>query len=257
MPSEPTTAGQPGLLEYLGAVERFWLLLRRRGLMVSARDVRQIELWRESGIPARVVCQALLDGVERHRSRNGSDARLPSTLRYFEAVVEEAAQRYRERASVLVPEEMPEGDGQGRAEGVRALTAALVAAGRAEMDPRVRESYRDAYRGLVALQEREDDPSTRGPDLIEALVAIDQRLVDGLLARLGEEERREVRDEAARELGTDEDRLGGRGLAERRRALVEDTLTRRWGLLRLVPAPPRGPRVAGMGWWRPGAEEEE
>lgn len=250
-----SAAAAPGA--YLAAVERFWLLLRRRGLMISAEDVRQVERWRDAGLPVRLVCRALLEGAERFRSTRPHEP-LPSTLRYFRDAVAEAADRWREDASVGArrADARPAAPLAG---GLAALAAELTAAGRAERDERARASYRGAWRRLERLRRRlaraappaaADVPG----DLLEALVAIDRSIVDDLLARLSDDERADVDRAVAAALLPEVDRLGARARDERRRALLEDVVTHRYRLLRLVPAPPGGPTVAGMGWWRPGPD---
>ncbi len=241
MPSE-----REEIFAYLREVERFWLLLRRRGLMLSPKDVQQVEEWAAAEIPSRVVCRALLEGADRFRERNSNDREFPNSLRYFCATVEESARRFAASQLDMGNESVSElvFDDEGAVLDAKLLLPPIVEAGRKTPDERVRQAYRNAYRALDKAEE------TDASALLDRLVDIDRSIIDDVLVALREDERSVILDEVEAALVEERDMLGELGLRERQRALLEDIVTRRWDLLRLVPGPLDGPRVLGMGWGR-------
>ncbi len=248
-------ATTPPVESYLAEVERFWLLLRRRGLMISAAEVQLVLSWRESGLPSRVVCQALLDASLDYRRVHGDEAALPAKLNYFAPAVEESGRSYLSRGGIRFssPPEEPEAPSSPPSDTPEVLLEPLAAIGRAEQNPKVQAAYRNAFRRLQRLSRK----PVAGPggdsngELIEALLAIDHALVDDAVKALDPHEQKRLNQDLEAALRRERGRLGARGLEERRRALFEQLVTGRLGLWRLVPAPPRGPRSAGMGWAQP------
>lgn len=245
---------------YLETVERFWLLLRRRGLMISPKDVQLVEEWRRAGVPARIVCAALVEGVERYRRSHGPGEDIPTSLRYFESHVADVARRHASQRAMADSGEPDEEERLARERvTVERLMEELVRIGREEGDSRLKACYREAYRGLESVRRglSSDAEPTRALDLVAGLMELDRGLVDGLLAKLDDDERTAVETEAARELGPEADRLGERGREERQRAILEDLVTRRYALFRLAPAAPGNEEDPLMQWWRPDDQGEE
>ncbi len=202
---------------YLSVVERFFVVLRRSGLMLSAVDVDRVEAWRQAGLSAEDVCRGLANGAERYRQRQGADAKLPSTLAYYEAFVDEvkAARRVEPPASVAETARSLTSD-------VEAALAELAWIGKAETDPRRKVAYRAAWRALSIADVAEEAPA-----------AADAAAVDALLGALAEHERAGLLAEVETALEPEKTTLGRRGLIVRRRAVLEDLVAARYGLVRL------------------------
>lgn len=77
-------------------VEQTFLVLKGSGLMLSATDAERVRGWQATGVPARVVCDALQHVFEAHSQRKPG-ATPPRSLAYFERPVEEAIAAWRER----------------------------------------------------------------------------------------------------------------------------------------------------------------
>lgn len=207
-------------MDYLATIEQFFVVLRRSGLMLSAQDVSLVEAWREAGVPVDAVCRGLARGAERYRASHGSETRLPHTLRFYRRDVEEALRERRADVPITPTEPGPAQTGDPLAE--------LAYIGRSETDPRRRDAYRAAWRAMRAAGELHD-PSARDA----ALDAADAAAVDCLLGSLTPAERAVI-DEAVDELlAKERPALGVHGARVRRRAILEDELTRRFSLVRL------------------------
>ena len=64
-------------LNYLTAVEQFFLSLKDSGLSLSANDYHLISQWEERQVPLPVVCRAIERGVAGARQKNrGQNQRL-------------------------------------------------------------------------------------------------------------------------------------------------------------------------------------
>ena len=78
---------------YLAEIERAFLALAGRGLMLSAADVALVDQWHRAGIPAEVVLSGLAAAFERPQSR-------PTRVRglaFARRSVEDAMEAYRSR----------------------------------------------------------------------------------------------------------------------------------------------------------------
>ncbi|MFT7620854.1 MAG: hypothetical protein ACI9WU_000013 [Myxococcota bacterium] len=200
-------------------VERFFVLLRRRGLMLSPTDVARVQAWHAGGIPVDVVCRGLLAGAEIYRERHGAEAPLPASLGWYAAFVQEAVEAHLAEPpeAAMVSAEPISADGVGDA------LADLAWIGQRESDPRRREAYRAAWR---ALSSSEDDRQT-------ALERADSAAVDAMLGQLDEDVRLGLTTEVENRIRPEAPQLGRRGLVVRRRAILEDLVVAQYGLVRV------------------------
>ena len=219
--------------EYVQAVEQFYLLLRRRGLMLSPKDWEIAEAWARGGIPLRVVFRAILRATDGFRTQHGTDKPLPFSLSYFDPAVRDEMRH--ETARELRPDDEEVVLDEAREAALRtteALLEEVVAVGRREQDPARTEAYRNLWRGLARL--RSGLVAKTGPiALVEGLIALDGALLDEVWATLDEGERAGIEAAVEGRLASMEHTLSEAGLAERRRALRDQELTRRCGLLRV------------------------
>lgn len=79
-------------------VEQTFLLLTGRGLMLSATDTARVRAWEATGVPARVVCEAVERAFAVHAAERGPRARPLRSLAYCAPAVAEAIDGWRERA---------------------------------------------------------------------------------------------------------------------------------------------------------------
>ena len=77
---------------YLVTVERFFLSLKGSGLALTATDYDLIQQWEKRGIPVKVVCRGIENGIaefDRHNIRPSSRV----GLSYLKVYVEEELER--------------------------------------------------------------------------------------------------------------------------------------------------------------------
>ncbi len=57
-------------LNYISAVEKFFLTLKDSGLFLSSNDYHLISRWEQQGIPVNTVCRAIEKGFHEQKKRN-------------------------------------------------------------------------------------------------------------------------------------------------------------------------------------------
>ena len=77
-------------LNYLTAVEQFFLGLKGSGLALSAADYHLINEWEKRGIPLEVLCRAIERGFKRHRE-DSRDPRI--SLSYFKKMIDKEIEK--------------------------------------------------------------------------------------------------------------------------------------------------------------------
>ena len=73
-------------LNYLTAVEQFFLSLKDSGLSLSANDYHLINQWEEQQVPLPLICRAIERGAANARQKNKA-ARL--SLTYLKEFIEQ------------------------------------------------------------------------------------------------------------------------------------------------------------------------
>jgi len=196
---------------YARTVERRWVRLCERAVILSERDWALIEDWHRRGIPLQIVVEAI-DAAEERRRRGRGGARPPRGLAYIAPAVEEAWRAVVEGRATA-----------GGAAGDGGPAAAGAAAWRERLDA---EPAGSPLRGLLAA-------------LLDALDSgepareIDARLDREVASAAPEALRREVEEEVAHELETYRGRMRRDTLATTRRCAVVHRLRVRLGLPRL------------------------
>ncbi len=198
---------------FVSTVERYYIVLRRQGLMLSPYDLDVIAQWEARNIPAHVVCSGLLTAITDFRENHGPDARLPRNLDAYEAAVERAFAEEqgceREKAAF---------DGL-------MLSDSLVAQA---FDPQVDDPKHVAAYG--AAWSAISDPNTSTDQILDVA---DQVSLQQCLDSLEPEERAELEELVEERLAPERRNLGKHGLALRREAILEDLIHERYGLARL------------------------
>ena len=77
---------------YLVTVEQFFLTLKDSGLALSATDYDLIQQWEGRGIPVKVVCRGIKNGVEEFGRQNTRQSSRVG-LSYLKIFVEEEMER--------------------------------------------------------------------------------------------------------------------------------------------------------------------
>lgn len=211
---------------YIGVVERRFVRLRQRGILLSPRDVALLDGWRERGVPLRLVLAVIEEGVEQFRARNPPGTPLPTTLAYFESMVErEAALRVERLGSSGAAEGGAEVSGTALAQ---AVLDAIEADGRRLEEGRARSLMRQAWRTLKDAQER-----GAGSSEVWGLTGqVAEHIVNGLADALPRAERDALEAEARESLADDgvHTRLSQQAREDRVRHLVAAKLRERFGV---------------------------
>ena len=87
----------PDEVTFLRLVESTFLSLKGSGLMLSPKDVERVQEWERTGVPARVVCEAVARSFEAFRHAHGAGAAPPRSLAYCAPAVDEAVAAWRKR----------------------------------------------------------------------------------------------------------------------------------------------------------------
>ncbi len=203
--------------DYLATVERFFVVLRRRGLMLSPRDISRVQQWRDDRVPVDGVCRGLAAGAAHFRQVNGDEAALPDSLQYYLSFVEDEVERLRAEPAPAAPSVPVEPSD------VSDALAELAWIGQREADPLRRHAYRAAWRAL----------KTADTDRATALECADRVAVDALIEALSDSARKKILLEVDRKLQPEKANLGVRGAAVRHRAILEELVVAQYGLVRL------------------------
>lgn len=204
---------------YLSAVEGRFVALRRRGYMLSARDVARVEAWHARGVPLAVALRVLEDGVRAFR-RERRVAGGPRGLGYFEPAIREAM---RARSARLVgtsglvepggppsdeADEASGGEGDRQARLYARLLAALEGAGRTARDGPVRDALRRAW-------VRAREAAAAGDDIWALTAELDGEILRAVTAVVPSAARDAVADEARRAVAAaGSSRMGAEARAE-------------------------------------------
>ena len=78
-------------------VEQTFLVLKGSGLMLSATDSERVRGWQGTGVPARVVCDAIEESFAACARGGGGRDAAPRSLAYCAPAVDGAIAGWRER----------------------------------------------------------------------------------------------------------------------------------------------------------------
>jgi hypothetical protein len=88
---------------YFQSVEEFFVARRGDPLFLSNADWLLVRSWRQAGLPLRVVLRGIADALDAHAHSLGRERKVGS-LRYCEAEVEVAYERWRKALHAGLPE---------------------------------------------------------------------------------------------------------------------------------------------------------
>ena len=84
-------------MTFTQVVSQYFLALKGRGLMLSARDLELVREWESQGAPVRVVCAGIKAAFDAHRKAHPAPtARPPASLSHCRKAVERALKSWRE-----------------------------------------------------------------------------------------------------------------------------------------------------------------
>ena len=208
----------PERAKYLRIIERRFLELRGRGLMLSPRDVMLVESWRQREIPTRVILGALEDGARRFWDGRPHGTPLPASLAYFAPHIDDAT---RQRQQLLVeggssPRGQTSQPQTTRQAARDALLACVEASGRRQEVESARQVLRKAWRRLAQASSDEA--------WWELVMDVDGELVQSLEATLDEDQRLVLEDAIEQAI----QRAGGAAMGDEGRRDVGEAERERW-----------------------------
>lgn len=214
---------------FLRQIEATFVALQGKGFMLAATDVQRLDDWRSRGAPARLVLDAVRDGIQRFRKTHAPGTALPRSLSYFAPAIEARIAAWRDRTMAWLPDAeapAPPGRSAGGGEGPRSrLFDALDRARQGAGDPR-----------LAALLERvsaEAEASESDPWALAA--ELDRALADGALGLLDAQERDGLRRRAEEAVAKRGSRaMSGEARRERTGVEVARLVRERFGLPELL-----------------------
>jgi len=186
--------------EYFQQIETRFAQLRGTPLLLSPSDVQLVDQWWESGIPLRIVLDAIEEVFRRRQEAPAPRTRPVLSLRYCRHAVEAAFADWREARLGAHPAVSGDGRTPGpkeasdflgaRAREIEALAAAKPAAARGPLHA--------AAAGLHGLCSELIDPGAPSLISVEARIeALEDELIEALLAARTEQDRRALQEEAA------------------------------------------------------------
>ena len=217
--------------EYVRAVEQLIVLVRRRGLMLSAADWHIAQQWAEADIPLTVVCRAVLRAVEGFRAEHGPSRPLPGSLAYFAPAVRDEAALEAQKDLRAAPDDEDAAVLAVEQRTVQRLLADVEAAGKAEAPGVVLDAYRDLWRDLSSLLRRLAQGDVKS--LVSEILEAQSDLVRRVWAGAEPEARAAIEAEVERGVERERATLGVEGLRERRDVLLKRAIMERYGLIRI------------------------
>jgi hypothetical protein len=214
--------------ETLERLEAYFLNITRKGLALRSGDIDVLKDWQKRGVPEDVVRRGVAEGVRRFLATAEPAAPLPAVLRYYRTFVETEFATYRravEQGRIVAVAASPH-----PATGTPAanLSGGLGAVAKAwlldERDRAADDATRAVWAG--AIERLSSVPASRS--MVDALEALDEEVLTGLLAAAAPEVRarvdQRVRDtvEDARRRGAGVDARTDLEAAERRAAATEE-----------------------------------
>jgi hypothetical protein len=189
----PASGGRDPDADYFQSIEEFFVSRRGDPLFLSNADWLLIRRWRRAGLPLRIALRGIADAMDAH-DRSWSRHQKVGSLRYCEAEVEAAADRWRQ--ALLHGEDEPQADQ------VRTRLANELAKAEA-LGPAGRRTALRLSDGLLAPARDRETPER----LEKWLRGAEEELVAAIEEDGGRDLRQRIADEIERDLGAYRERL--------------------------------------------------
>ncbi len=211
--------------EYLLQVERFFVVARMSGLMLSPKDMEKVRQYYLKGVPLHLVLLGISDGLKAFRHTAGAGQRLPHSLAFYSHYVAPKVKRWNKGSEPTVPK--AEADPHGVLRAFHHLKAEAEVLVETEERPLERETKAQLLAGLEAL---EGELSGLDPEgFLGRLRSLDARILAFYDASLASSVRHELSHATQQELGADKG-LGFRALEGRRQVVYARRLREALGI---------------------------
>lgn len=200
--------------EYLLQVERFFVVARMSGLLLSPKDMEKVRQYYLKGVPLHLVLLGISEGLKTFRHGAAPGQRLPHSLTFYSHFVAPKIRRWNKGAEPTVPKATEDPHGVIRAyHHLRAEAEVLL---EAESRPLEREAKALLLEGLSSLES--ELAGLTAEAFLERLASLDAQVMAFYDAGLAPVVRHELSHATQQELGADKG-LGMRALEGRRRVV--------------------------------------
>ncbi|HEX3034400.1 MAG TPA: hypothetical protein VHT73_04595 [Thermodesulfobacteriota bacterium] len=146
---------------YIKEVERYFLSLVGRGIMLSSKDYDLIANWRKRGIPKEVVFRGISNGTQSFKEKK-SDDKFPQSLIYLASSVEEEISNYwRDR------KDNSPGSGLKKNDIIKKVVERLADIIKSEKRQSVRKHYIAVRKKVMNLTDSKEDDAFRELERVE------------------------------------------------------------------------------------------
>lgn len=200
--------------EYLLQVERFFVVARMSGLVLSPKDMEKVRQYYLKGVPLHLVLMGIHDGLKTFRHTATPGQRFPHSLSFYSHFVAPKIRRWNKGAEPTVPRVQE--DPRGIVRAYHHLKAEADVLLECEQRPHEKEAKALLVRGLGALEG--ELPRLELDAFLERLASLDAQVMAFYDAGLAPSVRHELSHATQQELSADKG-LGTRALEGRFRVV--------------------------------------
>ncbi|HSE82964.1 MAG TPA: hypothetical protein VLB01_00280 [Thermodesulfobacteriota bacterium] len=147
---------------YIKEVERYFLSIVGRGIMLSSRDYDLIASWRKRGVPKEVIFRGISNGARSYRDKRGGERPLQSLVYLAPSVEDEIVKHWGDK------KDKSSDPGLKKDGVIKKVVERLAGIIKTEKRERVRKQYVAARKKVMDLTRSEQGDVFREIDRIEA-----------------------------------------------------------------------------------------
>ncbi|GEM_PF-4190162 len=211
--------------DYFCQVERFFVVIRMSGFMMSPKDMEKVRQYYLKGVPLHLLLQGISDGLKAFRHNAAPGQRVPHSLAWYSHFVTPRMRRWNKGTEPTAPTQEQDPSG------VRGAIYHLIAEAELLVQSEERPLELDVKKRLLeALQDMMTQADELDPDSLPTrLRSLDATIIDFYDAALAPGVRHELSHATQQELGADRG-LGVKALQGRQRALYARRLREMLGI---------------------------
>lgn len=216
--------------DYLNDIERFFVLVRRSGFVLSAKDCEKVRQWYVRGVPLRVVLEGIAEGYKTFRFHAAPGVRPPHNLSYYGHIIGAKVRAFRKVVVPAPPSAVPESE---VVEALRHLVAEAHLACQTEERALENSIKSELGQRLEALLARAVKDNMDRQATAHALTLLDDEMMSLYDSRLEEERRTEMMHRVQAQL-PGPTQMSPRAREGRKIALLKSILREELGILEMV-----------------------
>lgn len=176
---------------YIETVEEMYIHLKRHGLMLSPRELKEVEKWKNSGIPINIVLKGIWKGIKDYIKKNPLQKYLPRTIKYYHPFIISEINILRAQGyDVILP--LREERGVKKSDILKKMEKSLrifrdeIAK---EKNPLIYGIYKEVYGHLIEFFEKEKNNKDFYGILEKEILKLESFIIQRFLDSLGKDER--------------------------------------------------------------------